>query len=131
MKNSEITWDADTLSWVKTETVTLLDTGIIKHYYHCNGTFILRERVLHGFKKQFLDGLDIFTTQGYHIGKIYRIRNNEFWHKSSEELVRKMLSEFLWSDKNRESLDSDVDALYHMSALYCMHIKLFINNHEK
>lgn len=134
MGSISIIRDEETKSYVSEEIFKHLDTGFLKMHYRANTMFIIREKVLYGFKKQFLDSVDVFTIHGHFIGKLYRIRENEYHANASKEIVSKMLNEYLYSIKNRETLEIHLQHLYDMNSNNFIQetiVNNFVRQHEK
>lgn len=134
MGQTLISRDDQTNSYVSEQTHKFLDTGYLKFHYRANTQFIVREKVLYGFKHQFLDGVDVFTIHGQFIGKLYRIRENKYSEIASKEIVSKLINEYLYSTKNREKLQENLDQLYELNSANIIQqtiVNNFITNHEK
>ena len=107
-----------------------LDTGRLVRHYRANASFIVRETVIIGFKKKFIDSIDVFTNLGYHIGKLYRIRETEWSRTSTNEIVSRLLNEYLYSANNLVYLNDIISEIYDKQPNAVM-IQEFITRHEK
>jgi hypothetical protein len=92
-----------------------LDSGQILLHYRISTKYVIVEKVFYGFKKKFLDGLEIFTIDGCLISKLYRIRNVEYSATSSKDLVEKHLFDFMYCQENRKLLPNFIKLFYEPS----------------
>lgn len=136
-KGIDLIFDEEISSYKKLEPTKILHTGRIYEHYRASLMFVLREKVMTGFKKDFLESVEIFTRDGFKIASTYRIRENE-WHKdASKEIVKRHIKEFLYSKYNINAyLNDELDMLYAtkseiLSFKSWLNIENFISVHEK
>lgn len=100
-------------STVVVEPVKSIQTGELKRHIRVSSSFYVVESVLWGFAKKFLDGVQVFTSDGCLVKSIFSIRNNEYTSTASQTIVSKAIKEYLHSKANIEtSWTSNVLALY-------------------
>lgn len=83
---------------ISTTPYRTLDTGQIQMRFRVSRSFLVVEYVLLGYKKNFLDSVEVFHLDGYNVGKRYQIRNEEVLKIdtiSSFHIVLDMMSKFL------------------------------------
>lgn len=86
--------------------VKSLDTGLLYNCWRTSDKFIVKETVMFGFNHDFLDSVEVFTIEGFHVGKKYRIRETKWdsYNNASKYLVSQMISTYLRTAKNIDEM---------------------------
>lgn len=137
-RGKHIFFDNDIQAFKTVDPVKTLDTGVLHHTYRLNSKIFVREQILQGFSKNFIDAVDIFQMNEFTaISHMHRIRMHELSKDASLAIVYNAISKHLYSAQNiSKYLDLYLQNLwmsYESSQIDNLSAVVidFIDNHEK